>query len=49
MAIPLASALRLSRGYRRIPLHSFDVAALDRVVGDYGNVEAASEPRQLGH
>ena len=49
MAFPLASAVRLSPRHRRIPLHGFDVAALDRVVGDQGNVGAASEPRQSGH
>jgi hypothetical protein len=38
MAIPLASALRLSRRHGRIPLHGFDVAALDRVVDDQGDV-----------
>ena len=32
MAIPLAGAIRLSRRDGRIPLHGFDVAALDRVV-----------------
>jgi hypothetical protein len=45
MAIPLASAICLPRRHRRISVHSFDDAALDRMVGDQGNVGAASEPR----
>ena len=45
MAIPLAGAVRLPRRHRRISVHSFDDAALDRMVGDQGNVGAASEPR----